>query len=178
MKAAIDRFPRFASIIGAKSPCRRDRNIDAFRIVWIENNRMQAHATRAWLPFGSRAMSAQPGKLLPCMSTIGRAEQTSAFDSRISGVRIVQWRLEVADAFEFPGVLRAVVPLMRREGLAGFGSCVIDELVALTFGKTLRTHGHSPAGRLPGLPAIVRALNHLPEPGAGLRCVQPVRIRG
>src|SRR5579875_2506773 len=82
------------------------------------------------------------------------------------------------DAFEFPGVLRAVVPLMRREGLAGFGSCVIDELVALTFGKTLRTHGHSPAGRLPGLPAIVRALNHLPEPGAGLRCVQPVRIRG
>src|ERR1700686_4176110 len=31
--------------------------------------------------------------------------------------------------------------------------------------------------RLPGFPAIVRSLNHLTEPTAALRCIQPVGIR-
>ena len=61
------------------------------------------------------------------------------------------------DALELPGVRRAVVPLVRA------GDAVVDELVA---------------HRLPRLAAVVGALDHLPEPAAGLRRIQPVRVGG
>ena len=54
-------------------------------------------------------------------------------------------------------MLRAVVPLVRA------GDAVVDELVA---------------DRLPGLAAVVGALDHLPEPAAGLRRIEPVRVNG
>src|SRR5262245_59328754 len=50
---------------------------------------------------------------------------------------------------------RTVVPLMRS------GNAVVDELVV---------------HRLPRLAAVVRSLDELPEPAAGLRRVEPVRI--
>src|SRR5579872_373011 len=61
------------------------------------------------------------------------------------------------DAGELPGTLRAVVPLVRA------GDAVVRELVA---------------HRLPGLAAVVGALDLLPEPPAGLRQIEPVRIGG
>src|SRR5262245_55671391 len=61
------------------------------------------------------------------------------------------------DAFELPGMRRAVVPLVRA------GSAVVDELV---------TDG------LPGLAAVAGALHHLAEPAARLRRVDAVGIRG
>ena len=70
-------------------------------------------------------------------------------------VRIGQRRLEMPDPLELPGMRRAVVPLV------GAGLAVVDELVA---------------HRLPGLAAVVGALDHLPEPAAGLRGIQPVRV--
>src|SRR6266496_1015628 len=59
------------------------------------------------------------------------------------------------DSLELPGVLRAVVPLMRA------GSALVREFIA---------------NRLPGGAPVVGALEHLPEPAAALRGVEPVRV--
>src|SRR2546428_8604924 len=82
------------------------------------------------------------------------------------------------DALELPGVLRAVVPLVRREGLARFRGRVVHELVALALRHLAGLHGHSAAGRLPRLAAVAGALDDLSEPPARLRRIQPVRIGG
>ena len=102
-------------------------------------------------------MAAQSRKLLPVLAAVGRAEQGGVFDAGVDRVRIGQRRLEVPDALELPRVRRAVVPLVRA------GDAVVDELVA---------------DRLPGLAAVVGALDQLPEPAAGLRGIQPIRVGG
>src|SRR5262249_1695828 len=72
-----------------------------------------------------------------------------------------------------------VVPLVCREWLAVFRGSIIDELVALALGKAFRSRGRLP-GRCPRLvprfAAVIRALDDLPEPAAGLRRIEPVRI--
>src|SRR3989442_12990508 len=82
------------------------------------------------------------------------------------------------DALELPGMLRAVVPLMRGEGLARLRGRVVGELVALAFGETFRGLFQHTSRRLPRLAAVAGALDDLSEPPARLRCVQPVRIGG
>ena len=94
---------------------------------------------------GCRAVSPQAGKLLPRLPAVGRPEQRGVFDPGVDGVGIGQRGLEVPDALEFPGMRRAVVPLVRA------GDALVDELVA---------------DRFPGLAAVVRALNQLSEPAA------------
>src|SRR5207249_1044708 len=96
----------------------------------------------------------------------------------VDGIRIRERRLEVPDPLELPGVLCAIVPLVRGEGLASLGRGVVDDLVALTRGHAVRRLRHATAGRLPRLAAVARALDDLSEPSARLRRVQPVRIRG
>ena len=115
------------------------------RIARIEQDRVQAHAAGARLPVRARAVAAQPGQLLPGLAAVGRAEQGRVLDAGVDRVRIGQRRLEMPDALELPGMRRAVVPLVRA------GHAVVDELVA---------------DRLPGLAAVVRALDQLPEPAA------------
>src|SRR3989442_14336360 len=73
-------------------------------------------------------------------------------------------------------MLRAVVELVRGEGLAGIRRRVVDELVALASRHAVRRRGHPAAGRLPRLAAVAGALDDLTEPPAGLRRVQAVRI--
>src|SRR6266849_629986 len=76
---------------------------------------------------------------------------------------------------EFPGMLRAVVPLMRRQRLRG----VIGEFVAFALRRTgRRSLSGGRSGLVPGLPAIVGTLNDLPEPSAGLRRVDAIGIGG
>ena len=111
--------------------------------------------------FGPDAVAAQSGKFLPAMTAVGRSENGSVFDSRVNGVGVVERRFEMPDAFEFPGMLRAVVPLMRGQGLAGFGGSVVDEFIAFAGGHAAWTGGHATARCLPGLAAIVRALDAL-----------------
>ena len=103
------------------------------------------------------ACSRRPGSSCQVCAAVGRPEQRGVFDAGIDGVGIGQRRLEMPDAFEFPRMLRAVVPLVRA------GHAVVDELVA---------------DRLPRFAAVVRALDHLPEPAAGLRRIDAVRISG
>src|SRR6059036_1971077 len=73
-------------------------------------------------------------------------------------------------------MLGAVVELVGREGLAGLRRGVVHELVALA-ARHLARLGHPLAPRrLPLLAAVARALDDLPEPGARLGSVQPVRV--
>src|SRR4029077_4452395 len=73
------------------------------------------------------------------------------------GVRIGQRGLEMPDPGKLPGTRRAVVPQVRA------GDALVRELVARG---------------LPRLAAVVGALDHLPEPAARLRRVQPIRVGG
>ncbi len=113
---------------------------------------------------------------MPAGSTVGRAKQRRVFHSRINGVGFGERRLQMPHSLKLPRMLRAVVPLMRGERLAGFRRTVVDELVALPLGKAFRRFLRLAARRLPGLAAIVGALDDLPKPAAGLRGIQPVRI--
>src|SRR5207248_11707062 len=81
---------------------------------------------------------AEPRQLLPCVATVGRAEERRVLDAGEHRVRIGQRRLEMPHPRELPGMLRPVVPLVRAR------NALVRELVA---------------DRLPGLAAVVRALD-------------------
>ena len=118
---------------------------------------MQAHAAGAGLPVGACAVLAEAGEFGPVLAAVGGAEEGGVFDAGVDGVGVGERGLEVPDAFEFPGVLRAVVPLV------GAGNAVVGELVA---------------DGVPGFAAVVGALDDLAEPAAGLRGVDAVGIDG
>src|SRR5215813_1864586 len=76
------------------------------------------------------------------------------------------------NTLELPWMLRAVVPLMRAR------DSVVDEFVTLGLRHTigaLQFFGAA-SGRAPFFAAVVRALNDLAEPSAGLRRVNAVWI--
>ena len=149
-----------------------------FGIRRIEDDGVQAHAAGAGHPLAALGV-AQAGQLVPGLAAVGRAEERGVFDAGVDGVRVGQRRLEVPDAFELPRLLRAVVPLVRRERLAGLRRRVVDELVALALGHAFGRRGRLAgrrAGLVPGLAAVVGALDDLPEPAARLRRVDAVRI--
>src|ERR1700730_6642307 len=102
-------------------------------------------------------MTAQPRELFPRLCAVGRAEQSRVFNPGVDGIRIGQRWVEMPDALEFPGVRRAVIPLV------GAGHAVVHELV---------TH------RLPSFAAVVRALDQLTEPTTALRRIEPICICG
>src|SRR5680860_68416 len=84
-------------------------------------------------------------------------------------------------ALELPRVLCAIVPLMGGEGFSGFRGTIINELVALPFGRSVRSRGRLAGwcSRLkPGFAAIIGSLDDLPEPAAGLRGIQSIGIGG
>src|ERR1051325_3789506 len=83
------------------------------------------------------------------------------------------------NSFEFPWLQSAVIKLVRRERLTRFLRRVVNKLVALAhrhaFGRGHLCVGGC-SGLEPGLTAIVRALNDLSKPAAGLRRINAVRI--
>src|SRR5262249_26245887 len=181
LEAAIDRLPVLAAVVGAKGPGRGDGDEHALGVGLVEDDRMQAHAAGAGLPLRTGAMAAQPRQLVPVLAAVGGTEQGRVFDAGVHRVRVIERRFNVPDALELPGVLRAVVPLMGGERLTGLVRGVVDELVALTLGPPLLGGGllaRRSARLVPGLAAVVGALDDLPEPAAGLRDVDPVRVRG
>src|SRR5438874_11438443 len=105
---------------------------------------------------------------MPGLSGIAGAEQGRVFYARVHSVGIAKRRLQVPHAFEVPRMLRAVVPLMGGERLSCFRRGVVDELVARAFGHAAGGNCRTASRRLPRLTAVVRALNHLPKPSAGL----------
>src|SRR5215831_15391355 len=93
-------------------------------------------------------------------------------------VRIIERRFQMPHAFEFPWMLCAVVPLMCCQRFSSFRRSVVHELVALTFWHPVGTFQllRAAAGSRPLFTAVIGALNDLPKPPAGLRCIDPVRI--
>ena len=89
-------------------------------LLWIEKDGVQSHAAGAGLPLRSGAVAAQAGQLMPGLAAIGGAEQGGVLHAGVDDVGIAQRRLQMPDALELPGMLRAVVPLVRRERLAAF----------------------------------------------------------
>src|SRR5438046_2345426 len=102
-------------------------------------------------------MAPQSRKFSPAPSAIGRAEYGGIFHPGVDCVRIGKRRLEMPHTFELPGVRRAVVPLVSA------GDAVVHEFVI---------------DRGPRLATVVRALDLLPEPSAGLGTIQPIRVNG
>src|SRR5947208_2501801 len=105
---------------------------------------------------------------MPRLPGIAGAEQGRVFYARVHSVRIAKRRFQVPHAFELPRMLRAVVPLVSGEGLSGFRRGVVYELVARALGHAAGGYCRTASRRLPRLTAVVRALNHLPKPSAGL----------
>ena len=180
-QSAVDRLPGLASVVTAECTRCRYRNVDPLRIARVQNDGVQAHAARARLPLGSGAMAAQSGKLLPVLSTVGCTKDRRVFHPGIDRIWIGERGFQMPYALEFPGMLRAVVKLVRGESLAAFGGGVVDELVAFAFGHAAG-RGRRLAGRgsglVPGFASVIRALNDLPEPAAGLGRINSIRISG
>src|SRR5437764_12660759 len=84
------------------------------------------------------------------------------------------------DALELAWVLRAIVKLVCGERLAGFWRGVIDEFIAFAFRHSSWSLGFARrrAGLVPGLAAVIGALDDLAEPSAGLRSIDAVGING
>src|SRR5947208_2722247 len=76
------------------------------------------------------------------------------------------------NALELPRMLCAVIPLMCP------GDSVVDKLVTFTFLHAIVTFQFlwTSSGRAPLFSAVIRALNDLAEPRAGLRCINSVWI--
>src|SRR6516164_8884837 len=173
-KAPVDGGPCFAAVVGAKSACGGDGDIDAIGILGIEENSVKAHAARAGLPLGTRTMPAESGQFVPSFAAVSGFENGGVFDAGINSVRIGERRFKVPDALEFPRVLCAVIPLVGGEGRAGCGRSVVDKLVGFALGHAAGTRGGfagSRAGLEPGLAAIIGSLNDLAEPATSLRGV-------
>ena len=168
-QAAIYRLPRLAAIICAEDARRRDRYVDPMRIGRMEQDRVQAHSTRARLPQVS-LRAAQGGKLLPRFTAVHRLEESGVFRAGVDGIRIGERRLEMPDALEFPRMLRAVVPLVSAH------LALVDEFVTFPLGHTVlagQLVGVA-SRRIPSLAAVIRALDHLAKPAARLRCIKPI----
>src|SRR5216683_1932320 len=82
------------------------------------------------------------------------------------------------DALELPGMLCPVIPLVGGQRLAGFVRCVVDELVALGLWWACRRFARRRSRLMPGLAAVIGALNDLSEPAGSLRRVKPIRVSG
>src|SRR5579863_959694 len=81
------------------------------------------------------------------------------------------------DALELPGMLRAVIELVRGERLTAFVGRVVGEFIARRFRRAGRGRlSGRRSGLVPGFATIVGALNQLAEPSACLRCVDAVGI--
>src|SRR5258708_2531489 len=166
-QSLIDGPPGLSAIVGSECTGGRNGDIDALGVARIQNDGVQAHATRARLPTGSSSVAAQPGEFLPVLPAVGRAKQAGVFYSGIDRVRLRDRRFNMPDALELPRVLRAVVPHVSGKWFAGFCGSVIHELVALAFGRS-RLLSILFARRRPWLyppfPAVVGPLTNLSNP--------------
>src|SRR5262245_31852191 len=82
------------------------------------------------------------------------------------------------NSFEFPRMLRSVVPLVRGERRAA-GPRVVYEFIALGLGHSVgrgRWLAGWRAGLMPGFPAVIGSLNNLTEPTARLGNINPIGI--
>src|SRR5262249_25832038 len=155
-QALAHRLPALTAVLGAERAAGRDGDEHAVLLLRVDEAGVQAHAAGAGLPQAA-LHRAQRGQLAPRLAAVRGLEHRRVLDARVHDVGVAGRRLQPPHALELPWMLRAVVPLVRA------GHAVVRELVV---------------HRLPRPAGIVRALDHLAEPAAGLRGVEPVRVRG
>src|SRR6185369_7521483 len=83
------------------------------------------------------------------------------------------------DSFELPRMGSTVIKLMGRERFACFRGSIIRKFITFTFWHSIwrgRWFTGWCARLEPCLAAVIRALNDLSKPAAGLRCVDAVGI--
>src|SRR5260370_5152022 len=108
MQTTIDRLPGLAAVIGTERARRRDRDEHSLSIFRIEQNCGETHPARARLPFRPGIVLTQTGKLVPRFAAVFRLKQSRVFDSRVNMIGVIERGLEMPDALELPGMLRAV----------------------------------------------------------------------
>src|SRR5579859_1299339 len=179
MQSLVDRLPGQTTIIRAKRASSGNRNVDSLWITGIKNHRVQAHSPRTRLPLRTGSMPAQSGKFLPGFAAIFRFEKRGILNAGKDSVRFRERRLDMPDTLELPGMLRTIIKLMRRQRFSGLRRNVVDKFVALSFRHSIGTLFFAwRSSRLePRLAAVIRTLNHLPKPPAGLRSINPVGIK-
>ena len=174
----VDRLPGDPAVVGAERAGRGDRDVHPLGIAGIEDDAVQTHAARAWLPLRSGAMPAKAGELVPACCAVGGLEDGCIFHTCVNRVRVGERWLEVPYALELPRVRLAIVELMCGHRLArGLGG-VIHELIAGGLRKGVRPWLDVASRRLPGLSAVLGTLDDLAEPTACLRRVDAVRVDG
>ena len=97
-----------------------------------------SQAARARHPHGAGAVAAQAGKLLPVLAAVRGAEQRRVLHARVNRLRIGERGLDMPHALELPGMLRAVVPLVRGQRLACLGRRVVHKPVGQRLGRARR----------------------------------------
>src|SRR5205823_1854432 len=118
----VDRFPGFAAIIRPKRARRGNCDEHSVLIFWVNKNRVQTHSARARLPLWAAVVFAEPRQLLPSCAPIFGFKKGRVFYAGVNVIGILECRLQVPDALKFPGMLCAVVPLMRTWRSRGRGS--------------------------------------------------------
>src|SRR5262245_46725426 len=68
VQSFINWFPGCTAVVAAECASRGDSDKNAFA---IEDDRVQAHPTRAWLPLRTSAVAAKPRKFSPRLTAIG-----------------------------------------------------------------------------------------------------------
>src|SRR5712692_1800190 len=155
VQSTVRGAPRIAGVVGPEDTGGRYGDEHPVGVRRIHDDGVQAQTARARRPARCRLMGTEGRQLAPALATVGRLEKRGVLDARVYRVGVALRRFQVPDALELPGMRGAVVPGVRAR------RALIGELVA---------------DGLPGLAAIVRALQDLAEPTAGLGGIQPVGV--
>jgi len=180
VEAFVDRLPGFPAVVGAEGTSSRDGDVDTTGVFRVQDDGVKTHSASAGLPTWAGAVASQAREFVPVLSTIGGAEKSGVLDPSVDGVGISERRFKMPDALELPRMLRAVVPLVGSERRARLGGCVVDKLVAFAPGRAAGASSFPwRRARLePRFAAVIGALDHLPEPAAGLRGVEAIGVGG
>ena len=143
LQSAVDGLPGLAAVVGAERAGGGDGDEDPRRDRLGSRRMVCRHMPPApGCQCGPEPWPRRPESSCHVLPAVGGAEQRGVFHPGVDRVGIGQRRLQMPDPLELPGMRRAVVPLVRA------GDAVVDELVA---------------HRLPGLAAVVGALDHCPN---------------
>ena len=121
-EAAVDGLPGLAAVVGAEGAGGGDGDDDALRVGGVEEDGVEAHAAGAGLPGGAGAVLRRPESSCQVVAAVVGLEEGGVFDAGVDGVGVGEGGFEMPDAFELPGVRRAVVPLV------GAGDAVVERI--------------------------------------------------
>src|SRR6266508_1568280 len=134
-QALVADLPAFAAVVGAEHANRRHRHPHAARIVWVDQNGMQAQPATTRRPAGPGWVLRQPRHLFPGPAAIAAHEQAGLFDAGVECVGLgVMPRDELPDMLECEAtvllVARATLHLgpIRAEIVADSHGGTIDEV--------------------------------------------------